>query len=195
MSPSPEQSATRDPGGYGPLSRLFHWAVTALLIVTIPVGIAMTSEGFSSMGDALYVTHKNVGVIIGVLVVLRLLWRVVGSSPPEMPGAIPDRERRLAHATHLGLYALLLAMAATGYLRVVSGDFPVELLDALGVPPLISGRGDLSTTLSVVHKFLAWALVITASLHVGAVLHHTVIEKNQVLRRMWPPWGSRSEPS
>ncbi len=174
--------------GYDRLSRLFHWAVAALILVTIPVGIAMTSEGFGSVSDALYITHKNVGVVIGVVLALRLIWRLVGPSAPPMSGDITAREERAARWTHRVLYLLVAVMVITGYLRVVSGDFPIELLDALGVPPLISGRPELSTTLSVVHKYTAYLLVAVVADHISAVLYHSVILEDGTLRRMWPPW-------
>jgi len=182
-----------DRTGYDRLSRLFHWAVALLIVVTIPVGIAMTSEGFGSISDALYVTHKNAGVVIGVVLVLRLSWRLIGPAAPPMGDDVTAREEGAAKWTHRVLYLLVGVMVATGYLRVVSGDFPIELLDALGLPPLLSGRPELSTTLSVVHKYTAYLLVAVVADHVSAVLYHAVILKDGTLRRMWPPWRKDAE--
>ena len=162
-----------------------------LIVTTVPVGIAMTSEGFRGISDALYVTHKGLGVLILATLVLRLLWRLVGPSAPPLPEAIPHLERRLARWTHRLLYALVGAMAITGYVRTVGGGFPIELLDVLGVPPLVSENEVLSTRLSVTHKFLSYVTVAVLALHVGAVMQHTLITRNGVLWRMWPPWRGR----
>lgn len=174
--------------GYDRLSRVFHWLVALLILVTIPVGIAMTSEGFGGISDALYITHKNLGVVIGVVLALRWLWRLVGPEAPPLAGDVSAREERVARWTHRILYLLVAVMVVTGYLRVVAGDFPVELLDALGVPPLISDRPELSTALSVVHKYSAYLLVAVVADHVSAVLYHAVILEDGTLSRMWPPW-------
>lgn len=202
MTPSQDvDSGPDEPGGdvprpdrgYGVVARLFHWGTALLILTTIPIGIAMTSEGFESVGDALYIAHKNIGVVILGVLVLRLVWRLARPAPPPLPASVPALQRRIAEWTHRGLYLLVGLMAVTGYLRVVSGDFPVELLDALGVPPLISGRPDLSRTLSVVHKFTAWALVATLAVHVAAAAHHALILRDGVVSRMWPPWRSDAD--
>lgn len=176
--------------GYDWISRVLHWGMALLIVLTVPVGMAMTSEGFGGISDALYIAHKNAGVIIGGVLIVRWLWRLAGPAAPPLPASIPAREQRIAGWTHAFLYLLVAVMVATGYLRVVAGDFPVELLDALGVPPLISGRPELSTTLSVVHKFAAYLLVATTAVHVAAVLNHTVVLPHGILSRMWPPWRS-----
>ncbi len=178
--------------GYGTLHRLFHWLSALLILVTIPVGLAMTSEGFGGIGDALYVAHKSLGVVILAVLVLRVAWRILAPSPPELPASVPPVQRRLAEWTHRGLYLLVAFMGITGYLRVVSGDFPVEVLDALGIPPLISGAPALSSWLSVAHKVGAYLLVAGLAAHVAAAIHHALVLRDGVFERMWPPWAGRS---
>lgn len=178
--------------GYGTGHRVFHWLSALLILVTIPVGLAMTSEGFVAIGDALYVTHKSLGVVILAVLLLRVLWRVVTPGPPRLPPSVPPVQRRLAERTHLALYLLVGLMGVTGYLRVVSGDFPVEILDALGIPPLISGAPELSRWLSVVHKVGAYLLVAGLAAHVAAAVHHALVLRDGVFQRMWPPWGGRA---
>ena len=176
--------------GYPVLNRLLHWGMALMILVTIPVGIAMTSGGFSGIADVLYVTHKGLGVLIGVALVLRLLWRWVGPNPPPLPEAIPPVERVAARWTHRLLYLLVGAMALTGYFRTLGGGFPIEILDALGIPPLMGRNEALADRLSVMHKFLGYLTVATIAAHVGAVVQHTVFVRNGIFQRMWPPWRS-----
>ena len=173
---------------YGTVSRLFHWTVAVLVFVQIPMGVAMTSYGFEEWRDALFIGHKGLGVILLVLVLLRLVWRVFHTPPPPPPHW-PPIQRVLARTTHATLYALLVVMGVTGYLRTVGGGFPIELLDMLGVPPLVSDLGDTADTLSVVHKFTAYLLVGLIGVHMAAALHSAWIEKDGVMERMWPPVG------
>lgn len=181
MSPNDRQA------GHGTVTRLFHWTMAVMILSTIPVGIAMTSEGFDSIGDPLYVFHKGMGVLIGAVLALRLAWKLVTPSAPPLPDSVPPLQRRIAERTHVLLYLLLGVMVVTGYLRTVAGDFPIEILDALGIPPLIGEHPELATTLSVVHKFTAWILAVVIALHVGAAAHHALILRDGVIRRMWPP--------
>jgi hypothetical protein len=64
----------------------------------------------------------------------------------------------------------------------------VEILDAVGIPPLISGAPELSGTLSVIHKVGAYLLVAVVAMHVAAAAHHALILRDGVFSRMWPPW-------
>lgn len=181
------------PGGYDVVSRLFHWTVVLLIGVTVPVGIAMTSEGFDSIGNELYVTHKGIGVILLVVVLARLAWRLVRPAP-AMPAAIPAGERTMAKAGHRLLYLLLIGMAVTGYLRTAGGGYPVEILDALGIDPLV-GELAYADTLSVIHKFGAWLTVSVIAVHVAMVVQHSVFGEARVIRRMWPPFTSKGPDS
>ncbi len=177
--------------GWSTPSRLFHWVVALLILVTVPIGIAMTSEGFEGVRNGLYVAHKGIGVLILVLVPLRALWRWLTTEPP-LPDEIPADERRLARATHLGLYALLLVMAVTGYLRTAGGGYPIELLDALGIPLIVGEMPVWADRFSVIHGFVAYLLVATIAVHVAAVVQHTLFGGVDVLSRMWPPVASGS---
>jgi cytochrome b561 len=85
------------------------------------------------------------------------------------------------------LYVLLFALVVTGYVRVIGGGFPIELLNALGIPPLVPVMRDTATIVSAVHKFTAWALVVVTVVHVTAALQHALVEKDGVMQRIWPP--------
>lgn len=182
--------ASPSDSGYGTGARLFHWITALAVFVMVPVGIAMTSEGFESIGDPLFILHKGLGTVILVLVLLRLLWKAVSPSPPPLPDSVPKRQQRLAHLTHGGLYAMLVIMTMTGFTRVRTGGFPNELLDALGVPTFLPEMPDLTITLSVIHKVSAYTFVALIAVHVAAAVYHAWIRDDGVVRRMWPPWRS-----
>ena len=177
--------------GYGTVARMLHWLTVLLVAIMLGAGIAMTSEGFAAWGDQLFILHKNLGVIVFVVIVIRLAWRLF-NKPAPLPATLSDRERRIAAVSHALLYILLLAMTITGYLRVVGGGFPIEMLNALGVPPLVSRMDEIATILSVVHKFTAYLLVAVIATHVTAALHHALIAQNTVMKRIWPPVAPRN---
>lgn len=180
--------------GYGTVQRLFHWVVTAGVFITIPVAIAMQSELFAEVAGRLYVTHKGLGVLLLLLVVLRLGWRLAFERTSAHEG-LDARERWMARAGHVALYALLLGMGITGYIRTVAGGFPIELLDSLGIPPLI-GRNDLlAERMSVAHVALGYALIAVIGAHIGAIAHHAWVLRDGVAGRMWPPVSPRANAS
>jgi cytochrome b561 len=173
---------------YGAVARFLHWIIVAMVVVQIPAGIAMTSEPLAAAADPLFILHKGLGSVLLVLVVARIAWRLT-HRPPPFPDYMSAREQRMASGGHVALYALLLVMTVSGYVRTVGDGFPIELLDALGIPPLIPSMPDLAAIMLVVHQFTVIALVGTAAGHVAMVLRHQLIDRNPEMARMWPPWG------
>lgn len=171
---------------YKPLARFFHWATAILVLLTIPVAIAMLRPGIArSVQDPLFLFHKNIGVVILVLVALRLAYRLV-NPPPPLPDSVPKLQRAIAEVTHWALYGLLLGMAISGYIRVTAGGFPLEVFDALGLPRLAPRSDSLAETAKQIHATLRIPLIGLIALHIGAGLYHGLIKKDGVFQRMAP---------
>ena len=177
--------------GYTTVARLFHWIIALLVIVQVPAGIAMTSEPLGAVADPLFILHKGAGAVLLVLVLARLIWRVT-HRPPPFPDYMPALEQRIAGATHAAIYALLVTMTVSGYIRTVGDEFPIELLDMIGVPPLVPAMPRLARAMLVVHQFAVVALVGLIAVHVSAVLRYRLIERRPILARMWPPVSPRA---
>jgi cytochrome b561 len=177
---------SRSEVGYGTVARLLHWTVALLVVLQIPAGIAMTSEPLAAWADPLYIFHKGSGAVLLVLVLARAVWRLTHPAPP-FPDFMPPLEQRIAGATHATIYVVLVVMVVSGYVRTVGDGFPIELLDALGIPPLLTDVPRLAHVMLVVHQFAAVALVALVAVHVSAVLRHRLIDGHPILERMWPP--------
>ena len=170
--------------GYGTTARVLHWLVAALIVPMIAVGLLMVRPGLErALGDALYLFHKNVGSLLIVLVALRLVWRLT-HPPAPLPAAMPPWQRRAAGLSHGALYAL---MVVSGYVRVRAGSFPIEALDAMGLPALIPRSKALADAASSLHQAAGWALIAVLALHVAAALNHALIRRDGIWRRIWPP--------
>ncbi|MBP7002810.1 cytochrome b/b6 domain-containing protein [Amaricoccus sp.] len=175
--------------GYGVVARIFHWGTVLMVLVMIPVGLIMTQDVPRYIQDPLFILHKGLGVAVLTVVLLRIAWRVA-NPPPPLPVSLPRAQRLVAEATHVALYALLLAMAVSGYVRVTSGGFPLEALDALGVPPLLGKDKALSEAASQFHQFAAFALIALIALHVAAASYHGLVRRDGIVSRMWPPFSA-----
>ena len=176
--------------GYGTVARVFHWVMVPMVLVQIPVGIAMTSEGFPSIGDALFILHKGTGCILLVLVAARILWRLTHPVSTLLPH-LPVLERRIAALTHGVIYVLLVVMPVSGYIRTAGDNFPIELLDMMHIPPLVSDIPETARVMLVIHKFSAYTLTALIAAHVGAVMHHALIVRDATMLRIWPPVGRK----
>ena len=187
------------PDRYDGGARFFHWLFVLLFLAQVPAGIMMIVPAVmgdfpvlpgveQSTVDAFYVFHKGLGAVLLVVVLARLLWRLTHRAPP-LPASMPELERRIAVATHWFMYLLMVVAAVTGYVHVIGLGFPIELLDALGVPPLIPRMERLAVISSFVHRFTVFILVGVVGVHVAEVLRHHWIVKDGIMGRMWPPFG------
>lgn len=177
------------PPVYKPVARALHWLTALLIIATIPAGTTMVQEGLSRpLQDSLFIFHKNVGVILLLLVLARLAYRAA-NPPPPLPDSVPPLQQTIAHATHVLLYALLLTMAVSGFVRVAAGGFPIEGLDALGIPKLVPKSEGLANTAQAIHFWVRYPLIVLILAHVGAAAMHGIVKRDGVFSRMWPGRG------
>lgn len=183
MSDAPTQVAR-----YPAMTRSLHWIVALMVIAMIPIGNIMITQGLSRpVQDTLFILHKNGGVIILLLVVLRILWRLWRPGPP-LPAQMPGWQRQAARVAHWLLYGALIVMAVSGYVRVRAGGFPVEMLDAMGVPSFVPRSNSLAETAKAIHANAKFLLVLLVLVHVGAALKH-LAARDGVFGRIWPPVG------
>lgn len=176
---------------YRRTARLLHWGMAILVLAMIPAGFVMVQPGLDrALQNTLFVFHKNTGVLLLVLVFLRALYRL-RHPPAPLPEEVPGVQRMAAGLSHLGLYALLILLPVAGYIRVKAGGFPIESLDALGVPSLVPRSDALAETAKTVHYFAGIAIVGLIAVHVAAAAYHGMIRRDGVFSRMWPPFPRR----
>jgi cytochrome b561 len=174
---------------YGTGARVFHWLMVVLFLAQIPAGIAMIAPGLRQETiDTLYVLHKGLGTVLLLIVFARVLWRLAHPAPP-MPADWPPLERRIASATHAAIYVVLVVIVVSGYVHVIGAGFPIELLNAIGVPPLIPEMPRTAVVASLVHRFSVFVLTGLVAVHIAEVLRHHFVLRDGALGRMWPPVG------
>jgi cytochrome b561 len=101
-------------------------------------------------------------------------------------------ERRLAPLGHWALLLLLLALPITGWLMSSAGGVAIFWFGFVPVPDLIPRNPELADVLRTIHHWLAWTLMGVLALHLAAVMHHDVVRRDGILRRMWPSSRNRS---
>ncbi|GMG82839.1 cytochrome b [Paralimibaculum aggregatum] len=203
-------SNTRE--GWGWPARLLHWLMALLILGMLGVGFYMVEIVGDDLIQRFNLTqmHKSWGVIVFALALLRILWRAVTPSPAPVP--MPAWQKTAAQASHLALYALMIALPLTGWLMASSSPyndadayvqirnevrltylFGAETLAALGLEdalvwampdPYEPGDEALSKRFEQVHLALALALTAVLGLHVAAALKHQFIDRDGLLMRM-----------
>jgi cytochrome b561 len=156
--------------GYSRTQIALHWVVVLLVAAQYIFNDAISGawdairQGQSYAFDPLILAHVAGGSLILALVVWRLVLRLRhgAPSPPENePAALAT----LSHVAHWGFYALLGAMAATGFLAWFGG---------VGAA-------------AQAHNVLKVALLALVGMHVLAVPFHRIVLKNNVMQRMIRP--------
>ncbi len=171
--------------GYSGAQKALHWAVAALVLAMVPIGIAMTTIGDGALKNNLYEVHKSLGVITLALVAVRLALRWRRGTPPPVPG-LPAWQRAAAHLSHIALYGLLVAAPLTGWLGVSACCPPVNLFWAVPVTLPVGGGFEVAKPILAIHDVLTLALAGVVALHVAAALHHHLGRRDETLRRMLP---------
>jgi cytochrome b561 len=173
--------------GFDTVSRMFHWVTVVLVAIMIPTGIVMTQDNIPrALQDQLFILHKGLGPFVLLVVLLRIVWRLTHAAPSLPPG-VPAVQARVAGAVHVALYGFLLLQAVSGYIRVTTGGFPIESLEALGIPPLLPKAEGIGKAASAVHSVSGFCLTGLIALHVAAALFHGLVRRDGVFSMMWPP--------
>jgi cytochrome b561 len=174
---------------YTRIAVILHWLIAFAVLAMLISGLLMTD--FISdkvLQFQLYQWHKASGLVVMVLVLLRLVWRF-GHKPPPFPSSMPGYEKKAAHGTHWAFYILLISIPLTGWIMVSASPFGLPtLIYGLFEWPHIPGLVGMEWVEELAkdgHEILTLVIMILIGLHIAGAIKHTLIDKENILRRMW----------
>ncbi len=163
--------------------RFLHWLMAALVLTMLGIGVAMVASlGYYHL---LVSVHRPLGIAILILVVIRFINRQFRTLPP-FPATMSSQERFVAHASELLLYTLLFVLPLVGWGMLSAARFPIALYGSLHLPPILPHSVVLYAFLRKTHTLLAYLLFLAFLAHFGAVLFHTLVMRDGLIRRMLP---------
>jgi cytochrome b561 len=170
---------------YDATLRILHWAMAAIILAAIALGVvaALLPRGVSPRVELLTI-HKSLGMTALVLVVLRVLWRLSVGAPPDS-AALGVLTRVGAHAAHIALYALMIAMPVTGYVASVAGGHDAPWFGLFEFPALVAKNEALAHRAGFAHYWLAWAIGAVLALHLAGAAWHAWVKRDDIFSRMW----------
>lgn len=169
---------------YDRVARLLHWLLALLLLGQLAFGWWLGEIPRNTPARGYFVNlHKSTGLLIGLLVLLRLGWRLA-HTPPPLPPAVPACQQRLAAAGHRGLYLLMLLVPLSGYLASNFSKYGIKFFNVLALPPWGVDDKLLYVLFNQTHKVAAMLLLALIVLHVAAALQHG-LRRDGVVSRMW----------
>lgn len=187
---------------FGAVAGACHWIIAGAFILSYPVVYyviwVLDNDRNAPNFMAWLNMHWFLGILVGVLVIPRLIWRITSQEPEEVPGSAV--EHILSKLAHWGLYSLMLIMPLSGYLG--TGGAPGDTIDLylFTIPRFTNTQlfqilqidwKTFEPVMDVIHhfvgKWVAWAVVL---LHIAAAFYHHFVRHDTVLVRMLPErWG------
>jgi cytochrome b561 len=170
------------------LMRFFHWLTAALVLTMLGIGVAMVA----SLADyhRLVSLHRPLGILILMVVVIRFVNRHYSTLPP-FPATMSARERSIASASELFLYALLVVQPLVGWGMLSAARYPITMFGSIHLFPILPHNVMFYAALRRAHTVLAYLLFLTFLAHFGAVLFHTWVVRDGTFGRM-APWRVRA---
>lgn len=171
---------------YTRIAVALHWLIAAAVLAQIALGWWMIEIPKSPPGvrAGWFNIHKSIGITIGLLVLVRLGWRLT-HTPPPLPAALPAWQRIAAKTSHVLLYACMIVMPVSGYLGSSFTKFPI-IYWGMRLPHWGWDAPALKALCSQVHVVTVIIFMTLIAIHTAAALKHLLVNRDGVFQRMWP---------
>lgn len=189
-------SAFNKRDAYGWVAITFHWLLFLLIVGLVSSG--KYSDSLDSKNIMLINIHKQVGMAVFVLMILRFTWRITSTHPASLVDSLMLRV--LATLNHWALYAVILGQAAIGVAMSQLANHSVSFLGVVDIPSVVEHSKNflsyvpsllIDSSLSSAKKMRElhyWGgilIMALVALHVLAALTHHMIFRDDTLRRMF----------
>jgi cytochrome b561 len=172
-----------------------HWLIAVLLLGQFVFGLMLEDIPRGTPARGYYVNlHKSSGIVIGLLILLRLGWRLT-HRPPPLPAAMPPWQRHAARLSHAALYLCMLALPLSGYLASNFSRHGVKFFNVVRWAPWGPDDKTLYALFNGIHHLAALLLALFVAVHVLAVAKHMLVDRDGLLLRMWPRRRTRRDPA
>jgi cytochrome b561 len=166
-------------------SRALHWTMAVMVLAMLAIGMTMVAS--LTYYHGLISIHRPLGVAVLIFVVVRFGNRQL-HPPPPLPDTMPAWERRVAHFSELTMYALMFALPLVGWGMLSAARYPIVLWGSVHLPFIVPQSMAVYSVLRTAHTLLAYLLFATVLAHFSAILFHTVVLRDGLVRRM-APWN------
>ncbi len=167
---------------YGWVSVINHWAIAALILGLIALGIVLGDMPRSPQKGALMNVHKTLGMVALILALMRIAWAATQTRPGAIEGQ-PAIATRLRDLLHITLFVATVALPLSGVLMSLYNDRGVSVLGLFVIP----GQGEVGWVAALSHGVHEWGSYLVLALVAGhslISLKHHFVDKDPTLRRM-----------
>lgn len=167
---------------YGFISLFLHWIMAVLIIGLFILGVYMVElDYYDTWYNKAPDIHRSIGILAGVLLLLRIIWRWMNPRPEHLGAAW---EKTLGRLVHYLFYISLLVIVISGYLISSADGKAVAVFDWFQIPATITSLENQADNAGLVHKIIAYLSMLLVILHTAASLKHHFMDKDATLIRM-----------
>ncbi len=155
--------------------------MAAMIFMLIVVGFNMGGAP-DDMKPFLYRIHKAFGITVLLLVFVRLLFRFCTTVPK-----MPDNSflNRIAKVVHWLLYLTMFSIPISGYVISSASGKPISWFFGIDIPLFIDKSVEITGYASTMHLLGVRIFIVMILLHFLGTLKHLVINKENILKRIW----------
>lgn len=165
---------------YDAVTVWLHWITAGLVIGLWVLGQVADAFPRGTPQAIAWSAHVAAGLLLALVIATRLAWRAgYGRVPPPLKtGPLHS----LARATHFALYALLIAVVATGIANASYRGF--NLFGVWTLPQFGSADRATRRMINGWHEWAANLILLVSLLHAAAALVHHYLWRDHLLDRM-----------
>ena len=167
---------------YGPLAKVLHWLVAAILVAQFALGWLMPKVRRGMEPGVAMNVHISIGILVLALIVVRLAWRVTHPVPSEPE--LPRWQRNASVVVHWLLYALVLVTTLSGWFYASARGWSLAFFGLFPLPALTALASPVGRALGEMHETIVWVLLAVIAVHVLAALVHAFVYRDDVMQRM-----------
>jgi len=169
---------------FGSVSKLFHWVTVGLFCYLFYLALTMVGMESNQEKWDLYAEHKQFGVLLGIIVLMRIMWKLINETPQQQAGT-EAWKIFLAKITHFALYVIMFGFPLSGMVMSMAGNHPIVFF-GYTIPNIIGENKAYGNLAHNVHSALEYITYGVVGFHVIGALYHHFIVKDNVLKRMLP---------
>lgn len=170
---------------YGSLSIALHWLM--LLVMAAVFAAVELHDNYprgSEMQHDLMTWHFQLGLVVLILVVIRLILKFIAPDPEIQP--TPSKIQHIgAKAMHVALYLIMVCMPIAGYIgRTLAGS--TVYFFGMALPVFLAPNKDLAENIFDIHSLIGNTAYFLIGIHAAAALFHHYFQRDDTLLRMLP---------
>lgn len=175
------------PARYTATAITLHWLLALLLLGQFAFGLLVEDIPRGTPARGLYINlHKSSGILIGLLILVRIGWRLT-HRPPPLPASMPAWQRHATTLSHAMLYLCMAVLPLSGYLASNFSKHGIKFFNLVRWAPWGPDDKTWYALFNLTHHVAALVLALFVLLHLLALAKHMLIDHDGLLLRMWPP--------